>query len=174
MKIISLTHALQRPGASNTFFKLLCLLLLSLTLFACTGLNYLYPKFTSYTGSDSAIVYVKDDGFNYSIYIFVLTEDNCFEKKERRLLTRNMMMKGSGTDIYEYKVQAGKYYVIGYQEPRAFHYRTFIPDLNSRYKISSGDISKLPFDGGEKEPEQVKGWNIKNICKDMFGYRHVD
>lgn len=171
---------------STINIKLIGVILLTPILTSCTGYNSLYPKFTSYQGGDSAVLYVKDDGYNYSIYTFNLTKDGCYEKKERRLLTRNLAMKGSGQEVYEYKVKAGEYYAIGNQQPRKFVYRSFIPELNGRYAVLSNTVLKLSenkdihnvttedINEATRNPALVKGWNIHNICPDIFGYRTID
>lgn len=166
--------------------KLMCIVSTIPLLASCTGLNSLYPKFKNYHGADSAVLYVKDDGYNYSIYTFTLTNEGCYEKKERRLLTRNLFVKGSDSHAFEYTIKAGENYVIGYQEPGKFVYRSFIPESGVRYALLSNALVKLIDKQGvndvtiekindhHKKPALIHGWNIKNICPDIFGYRHVD
>lgn len=159
---------------------------LVLMISSCTGFNSLYPKFSGYDGSDSAEIFVLDDSYNQSIYRATLTKEGCFDVNERRLLTRNLALKGSGKEISQYKVKAGQYYIIGVQVPRYFHYRSFIPELNAKYGVYSGEVVKLSsgVDASritskmiyetKNNVGDVIGWNIHNICAGMFGSKSID
>lgn len=172
-------------NAMDGFLKLMgCAFLVSM-LSACTGYNSLYPKYSSYQGDDSAILFVMDDSYNQSIYTYELTKEGCFDQKQRRLLTRNLALKGTGKDIYQYKIKADQYYIIGVQSPGYFHYRTFIPKLNKIYGIYSGYVIELSatkdinnvtpedFYTTKVEPSQINSWNIKNVCPGLFGSKTI-
>lgn len=163
------------------YFRALGCVLSAFLLSACTGYNSLYPRFVSYEGADSAVIFVKDDSYNQAIYTTNLTDKGCFEVDKRRLLTRNMVIKGSGDEIYEYKVKAGQHYIIRNQSVRFFHYRTFIPELNVKYGISSGVVVKIPYNKNKGDlilddfntrldkSNLAKGWSINDVCKGIFG-----